>query len=149
MEKELIIQKLPYTEPFLFVDKIIDIDSDGVTGRYTLRPDAYFYEGHFVGNPITPGVILTEIMAQIGVACLGIFLLNTFSENDAPGIAMSSNAIEFYKPVLPGETVTVVSEKEYFRFHKLKCKVALYNTEDKLIAKGVIAGMVLNHKDNK
>ena len=47
----------------------------GAEGFYTFKEDEYFYQGHFKDNPITPGVILTEVMAQIGVVCLGIYLL--------------------------------------------------------------------------
>ena len=67
-----ILDLLPYKSSFRFVDNISAIDENGVTGDYTLRKDAFFYEDHFVGNPVTPGVIITEIMAQIGVVALGI-----------------------------------------------------------------------------
>ena len=77
MIKDEIISKLPYSKPFLFVDEIISIDENGVEGTYTFDENLDFYKGHFKDNPVTPGVILTEVMAQIGVVCLGIFLLNT------------------------------------------------------------------------
>ena len=70
-----IIKNLPYQKPFLFVDELTEVSENGVTGNYTFKERAFFYEGHFKENPITPGVILTETMAQIGVVCLGIYLL--------------------------------------------------------------------------
>ena len=144
MTKEQIIEKLPYQSPFLFVDEIKEVNEQGIKGYYTLKLDEYFYQGHFKDNPITPGVILTEIMAQIGVVCLGIFLFEKELDKTIAGVAMSNTTIDFYRSVLPGEKVFVVSEKEYFRFNKLKCKVSMFNQEDKLIAKGIIAGMVAN-----
>ena len=75
MNKSEIINKLPYQKPFLFVDGIDTISEDGVTGHYKFKKDETFYKGHFKDNPITPGVILTECMAQIGLVCLGIYLL--------------------------------------------------------------------------
>ncbi len=75
MTKQEIIKKLPYQKPFLFVDELTEISENGITGNYTFIENEYFYEGHFKENPITPGVILTETMAQIGVVCLGIYLL--------------------------------------------------------------------------
>jgi 3-hydroxyacyl-[acyl-carrier-protein] dehydratase len=75
MNPEEIIRNLPYQKPFLFVDELLEVSENGVTGTYTFLEDAFFYEGHFKENPITPGVILTETMAQIGVVCLGIYLL--------------------------------------------------------------------------
>ena len=76
MSFQEIISKLPYSKPFLFVDEIIHIDENGVEGTYTFDENLDFYKGHFKDNPITPGVILTETMAQIGVVCLGLFLVN-------------------------------------------------------------------------
>ena len=76
MKFQEIISKLPYSKPFLFVDEIIDIDENGVEGTYTFDENLDFYKGHFKENPITPGVILTETMAQLGVVCIGIFIFN-------------------------------------------------------------------------
>ena len=142
MNKEEIISKLPYSKPFLFVDELLHIDENGVEGRYTFDENLDFYKGHFKNNPITPGVILTEVMAQIGVVCLGIYLLNdTFNKNTA--IALTSSAIEVLKPVFPKEKVTVISEKMYFRFGKLKCKVVMKNEKGEVVCSGTIAGMIV------
>ncbi|EZH75659.1 hydroxymyristoyl-ACP dehydratase [Aquimarina atlantica] len=138
---EDIIQELPYSKPFLFVDKILEVDDDHIKGTYTFLKDEYFYEGHFKDNPVTPGVILTECMAQIGMACFGIYLLKGEWDKTSFGVAMTSSDINFYHPVYPEEKVTVIATKEYFRFNKLKCKVAMYNTEDVLVAKGIVAGV--------
>ncbi|MBV7269049.1 3-hydroxyacyl-ACP dehydratase FabZ family protein [Winogradskyella luteola] len=143
MKKEEIINLLPYQNPFLFVDEIESISENGVIGRYTFKEDETFYKGHFKSNPITPGVILTECMAQIGLVCLGIYLLsNELNENVNPQIALTSHQMDFYLPVLPKERVTVISEKEMFRFNKLKCKVKMLNEEQELVARGVISGML-------
>ena len=143
MNSKQIVSALPYQTPFLFVDELTVISEDGITGNYTFKKDAYFYEGHFKGNPITPGVILTETMAQIGVVCLGIYLTrNTKKSNRAPQVALTSSAVDFYVPVYPGEQVTVISEKEYFRFNKLKCKVKLLNAQGQLVCRGFISGMI-------
>lgn len=132
---------LPYSEPFLFVDEISEIDETGAVGNYTFKKDSFFYKGHFKDKPITPGVILTECMAQIGVVSLGIFLLKE-ERNSKMEVALSSSKIDFFLPVLPGEKVFVKSEKEYFRFQKLKCAVAMYNKDEKLICRGEISGMI-------
>ncbi|WP_035672521.1 3-hydroxyacyl-ACP dehydratase FabZ family protein [Flavobacterium sp. 83] len=142
MRKEEIISKLPYSKPFLFVDELVRIDENGVEGNYTFDESLDFYKGHFKDNPVTPGVILTEVMAQIGLACLGIFLLNdSFNKNTS--IALTSTEIEFLKPVFPNEKVIVISEKIYFRFGKLKCKVKILNKKGELVCTGTIAGMIV------
>lgn len=123
------------------MDDLISITEDRAEGNYTFKEDEYFYEGHFKDNPVTPGVILVECMAQIGLVCLGIFLLKD-SETESIQIALSSHQVDFYKPVFPKETVTVISEKKYFRFHKLKCNVKMLNEAGEVVAKGTISGMM-------
>lgn len=143
MEEQNIIELLPYQRPFLFVDAIDTVSENEIRGHYTFRKDEYFYKGHFKDNPITPGVILTECMAQIGLVCFGIFLLKDELQNaKKPQVALTSNKIDFYLPVLPGEKVIVHSEKEVFRFNKLMCKVKMLNKKGELVARGVISGML-------
>lgn len=141
MTKQEIISNLPYSKPFLFVDEILNIDENGVEGSYTFDASLDFYKGHFKDNPITPGVILTEVMAQIGLVCLGLFLLNnTLSKNNV--IALTSTNIEFLKSVFPNEKVIVISEKIFFRFGKLKCKVKMINEREEEVCNGLISGIV-------
>jgi 3-hydroxyacyl-[acyl-carrier-protein] dehydratase len=143
MKSKQIIKNLPYKKPFLFVDELTEISEKGVTGNYTFQENEFFYEGHFKNNPITPGVMLTETMAQIGVVCLGIYLLKDeiFSDRK-PQIALTSSEVDFFLPVLPNEKVLVISEKVYFRFNKLKCKVKMMNEKNELVCRGIISGMI-------
>ena len=142
MKNQEILSKLPYSKPFLFVDEITNINENGVEGNYTFDENLDFYKGHFKENPVTPGVILTEVMAQIGVVCLGIFLVNNLTNKNTV-IALTSNEIEFLKPVFQKEKVTVISEKIYFRFGKLKCKVKMINQLGEDVCNGTIAGMII------
>jgi 3-hydroxyacyl-[acyl-carrier-protein] dehydratase len=141
MTNQEIISKLPYSKPFLFVDEILNINEKGVEGCFTFDEKLDFYKGHFKENPVTPGVILTETMAQIGLVCLGIFLLK--EEQKKVAIVLTSSEIEFLKPVFPKEKVTVFSEKVYFRFGKLKCKVKMINESGIEVCRGTIAGMIV------
>ncbi|MGZ3999361.1 MAG: 3-hydroxyacyl-ACP dehydratase FabZ family protein [Mucilaginibacter sp.] len=142
-----VLNHLPYKSSFRFLDHISELHEDGVIGDYTLKPDSFFYEDHFVGNPVTPGVIITEIMAQIGLVVLGIFLIakenNLSFESDDPMIPLFvATDVSFHKMVLPGEKVTVVSEKQYFRFGKLKCYVEMRDNSGDIVAKGMFSGIV-------
>ena len=149
MKKETIIQLLPYKPPFLFVEELSHISENGSVGYYTFKNDEFFYQGHFKDRPITPGVILIEVMAQIGVVCLGIYLLKkNFTDLKKPQIALTSNKIDFFLPVKPKERVKVVSEKIYFRLNKLKCKVQMFNKKNELVCRGTISGM-LKVKNNE
>ena len=118
-----------------------------MVGDYTLKEDAFFYEDHFVGNPVTPGVIITEIMAQIGLVVLGIFLVmhdeDPSDESDELMFPLlTSTDVSFNKIVLPGQKVIVRSKKEYFRFGKLKCYVEMLDTGGEIIAKGLFSGII-------
>lgn len=145
-----ILTYLPYKSSFLFIDKISSLDMDGVTGDYTLRKDAFFYEDHFVNNPVTPGVIITEIMLQIGLVVLGVHLI--IIENRKAGVPLdeglfpllTSIDVSFFKMVFPGEKVIVTSKKKYFRFGKLKCLVEMHNDKGELVAKGIFSGIINN-----
>jgi 3-hydroxyacyl-[acyl-carrier-protein] dehydratase len=142
-----ILEKLPYKSSFRFIDNISELNENGITGDYTLRKDAFFYEDHFPGQPITPGVILTEIMAQIGLVILGIYIMNATENSDENQIGilfplLTSTDVSFYKIVLPGQKVTVISKKEYFRFNKLKCNIQMFDESNELVAKGIFAGII-------
>lgn len=144
-----ILKKLPYSDPFLYVDSLTALTDEGSEGTFVFKDSLPFYKGHFKDFPVTPGVILTECCAQIGLVCLGIHLLAR--ENDIESkdiqIAMSSMQMEFLKAVYPNEKVRVISEKNYFRFSKLKCKVTMYNSRDEVVCKGTISGMFKPKED--
>lgn len=142
MNTSEILAKLPYSPPFLFVDDLVSVDENGATGNFTFKEDLDFYKGHFKNNPVTPGVILTETMAQIGLVCLGIFLVGK-DLNENSQIGLTSTEIEFLKPVFPGEKIKVISEKIYFRFNKLKCKVKMLNEKSEIVCEGTIAGIIM------
>jgi 3-hydroxyacyl-[acyl-carrier-protein] dehydratase len=142
MTAEKILSLLPYRDPFLFVDELSKITEEEAQGFYQFREDEFFYQGHFKDHPVTPGVILTETMAQIGVVSMGIYLLreHIHAIQDVQ-IALTSHQVDFYIPIFPGAKVKVISEKEYFRFNKLKCKVSLFDSDMKLACRGVISGV--------
>ena len=149
MTSEEIIKSLPYEPPFLFVDELHTLSEEFVEGSYTFKDNEYFYKGHFKNNPVTPGVILIEVMAQIGLVCMGMYMLNSeLRKAGKAAIALTSSQVDFFIPIFPGEQVIVRSQREYFRFNKLKCNVSLYNQHDALACRGVISGMI-NSSDNE
>ncbi len=102
MDKEGLMQIMPHREPMLLVDQS-ELTPDGVVSEYTIPDDPYFTHGHFPGNPIVPGVILCEIMAQ------GSVLL--FQEQLKGKLALYAgmDKVRFKKSVYPGDTVRVHS----------------------------------------
>lgn len=134
---------LPYRPPFLFVDEFTELSDTTAKGWYQFKEDEFFYAGHFPDRPITPGVILTETMAQIGLVGLGMFLVNAHELASPLAFVFTSSEVEFLKPVYPGEKVFVESEKTYFRLKKLKCAVSMYNEAGDVVCQGSLAGMMI------
>ncbi len=139
--KQLILSKLPQQPPFRFLDKIVELSEDRIVGEYRFKEDEYFYKGHFPGDPVTPGVILVEAMAQTGLVALGIYLL----ELEKPGTSLrtmfSDCAVDFSHAVLPGNKVTISAERLFWRRNKLKSKVELKLENGIIAAHGVVSGV--------
>lgn len=149
---EEIKKNLPYSPPFLFVDEILTADDNSLTGIYRLKKEEFFYAGHFPGNAVTPGAIITEVMAQIGLVCFGIFLnrhdLEALRGGKVP--VFTSSCVDFYSPAYPEQTLEVISTKIYYRFGKLKCSVECHNRETKqLVCKGDLSGLLVNKNEFK
>ncbi len=144
MKPDEILNYLPQQKPFRFVDEIIELDEERIVGAYTFRTDEFFYTGHFPGNPVTPGVILTESMAQVGVVAMGLYLLYLKEGKDALTkwtTFFTDCQMEYYKPVLPGQKVLIKGEKKFFRRMKLQSNVKMYIGDSDLVAEGTVSGM--------
>ena len=141
---EQVKQALPYRPPFLFVDEYLSLTESGASGSYTYREDEYFYAGHFPDRPVTPGVILTETLAQIGLVGLGLYLTGAYLHEAVTPFAFTDSSVEFLLPVFPGEKVIVHSEKVYFRLGKLRCRVEMDNEQQERVCRGTLSGMILN-----
>ena len=145
--KHEVLKLVPQQPPFRFIDEIISLDDEQIVGAYRFREDEYFYRWHFPGNPITPGVILIETMAQVGVVAFGIYLLsrqkNTRpSQMDMPLSLFSlADGVEFKKIVLPGERVIIKGEKIYFRKKIIKAKVIIEREDGEIICSGELSGV--------
>lgn len=137
-----ILDRLPQKNPFRYLDRIIEIDQERIVGQYTFKQDEWFYQGHFPGQPVTPGVILIEAMAQTSVVALGIYLLMAGGEDPDEYLTMFTDVdAEFYKEVKPGSVINVKAEKLFFRRKKLKAKADLYLEDGTLAASATLSGL--------
>lgn len=139
---EDLLALIPHQSPFRFVDEILEVDSEHIAGMYTYRRDEVFFPAHFPGNPVTPGVILIETMAQIGVVAFGLSLAMVDSRIDPKSLTFlfTEANCEFSGIVRPGDQVMVQAQKLYFRRMKLKVSAAM-TCEGKEVCSGSIAGM--------
>ena len=142
-----VLALVPQQKPFRFIDEILTLNEEKIVGAYRFREDEFFYPGHFPGRPITPGVILLESMAQIGVVAYGMYLLSC-QKNVRPGqmkgpLSLFSLAedIEFKGMVLPGERVIVRGEKIYMRKSVLKVETSMERETGEVVCTGRLAGM--------
>lgn len=139
-----ILKLLPYQAPFLFVDEITELTEETIKGNYTIKTDEYYFHGHFKEKPVVPGVIITEIMAQIGLVSFGIGLLlnQQSSEPDRQILPAFSNFhVEFVNAIGPGAKLQVESKKVFFRLGKLHCKVKCTH-EGQVVARGEMGGVL-------
>ena len=139
-----VLQRVPQREPFRFIDEILELDRDHIVAGYRFRPEADFYRGHFPGNPITPGVILIETMAQAGVVALGLYLAScemSPEELEKLVTVFTDADVEFAGQVSPGDRVLTTGRKQYFRRRKLRAEVEMRLEDGSVVCSGVLAGM--------
>ena len=105
---EEIHRRIPHRPPFLFVDKIIEITNTGAKASLTIKPDFSFFEGHYPGNPIMPGVLLCESVFQTGAIFLADYLSDESltDENITPVLSRIRDA-RFKRIVKPGDTLEI------------------------------------------
>lgn len=139
-----VLARVPQQEPFRFIDEILALDDEHIEAAYTWRPEADFYRGHFPGNPVTPGVLLIESMAQTGVVALGIHLLareGAAQDLDRLVTVFTDAQVDFSGIVKPGERVTIHGRKVFFRRRKLRSEVEMRGADGQVVCSGVLSGM--------
>ena len=99
---------LPHRAPFVFVDRIVELEPGSrAVGVKKIAADEWYLRGHFPGNPLVPGVILVEALAQVaGIA------LNSEQPDACRRTYLSAiRSAKFLRPVLPGEEITLVAQR--------------------------------------
>lgn len=118
MNREEIMNILPHRDNMLLVDESEITGENLAKGKYTIKGDEFFLKGHFPGNPVVPGVILCEIMAQ--TSCV---LLADTCKGATPFFSGLNN-VKFKKPVRPGDTLevesSIVKSRDPFYFAQAK-----------------------------
>jgi len=131
---------LPHRNPFLFVDRIIKIIKDHrIVAEKDLSYDDYFFAGHFPGNPIMPGVLVTEALAQTSGLLLGLTLKKTSQTVDYKmrNFFLANINIKFFNPAKPEETLRLEAKlkKKYGKFFLFEVAA---DVVERRIAKGTL-----------
>jgi 3-hydroxyacyl-[acyl-carrier-protein] dehydratase len=97
---------IPHRYPFLLVDRIVEVTEKRVVGIKNVTINEPFFQGHFPGHPIMPGVLILEALAQTG----GVGALNMKDNLGKLAYFLSINNARFRKPVVPGDTLRLEVE---------------------------------------
>jgi len=125
---------LPHREPFIFIDKVLEVKDGFVVASKVIKVDEDYFRGHFPGQPFMPGVLIVECMAQTGgIAC------STLNSNMKGGIFFLSRIcdVKFLQSVMPDSTITMRAQviEKYPPFYKVD---VTGEVDGKIVARGEI-----------
>ena len=133
MDVRKVMEMLPHRYPFLLVDRILElVPGEKIKCLKNVTINEPFFEGHFPGAPIMPGVLIVEAMAQSG-GCL--FLLSRPQDEDVIFYFMGMDKVKFRKPVVPGDQL--IFEVEILKMRAKAIKMAAKaSVDNKVVAEG-------------
>ena len=136
---EDILKVLPHRYPFLLVDRILEIEPmKRIVGLKNVTINEPFFQGHFPGHPIMPGVLIIEAMAQVG----GMLLMGAFDDPESKVVYfMSLDNVKFRRPVKPGDQIRFELDVQQIRGRICKMRGVGY-VEGEVVAEADMAAMV-------
>ncbi len=136
-----IMEILPHRYPFLLVDKIIDFDEEAkrAVGIKNVTMNEPFFQGHFPGRPIMPGVLILEAMAQVGA----VIILKSLEFAGKIAVFTGVDSMKFRRQVIPGDTLIMEAALTKMRGSMGKAEVCAY-VGDSLAAKGEISFAIVD-----
>lgn len=143
-----IMERIPHRYPFLMIEKVIDVVAGiSCTGIKNVSVNEPFFQGHFPGHPIMPGVLIIEAMAQTA-ATLVVDSIKGVDAGTHVVYFMSIDNARFRKPVMPGDQLHIKVKKERQRGAVWKFAGHAY-VDDTLVAEAIFTAMLVPDKDRE
>ncbi len=141
VEVQRIMEYLPHRYPFLLVDRVLEFESGKrIVGIKNVTINEPFFQGHFPGHPIMPGVLIIEAMAQVG----GLLLMDTVADpEDKIVYFMSLDNVKWRKPVIPGDQL--VFDIKMVQFRRNVCKIrGVARVDDNVVAEADLMARIID-----
>ena len=141
MDIERILSVLPHRYPFLLVDRILEVDGTSrIVGLKNVTIGEPFFQGHFPGHPIMPGVLIVEAMAQVG----GCLVMGTIERPETKVVYfMALDRVRFRRPVRPGDQLRL--EVEVLQVRGPTCRMkGVATVEGKVVAEAEMMAQVMD-----
>ncbi len=134
-----ILSILPHRYPFLLVDRIVEFEPNKMAkGIKNITVNEPFFQGHFPGHPVMPGVLIVEAMAQVG----GILALKSAEVTDSLVYFMGIEKAKFRQPVMPGDRLELVLDVMQTRGKVWRFNGMAYVNEKRVAEAGLMATMM-------
>jgi beta-hydroxyacyl-ACP dehydratase FabZ len=146
MDIEQILRALPHRYPFLLVDRILEVEgTTRVVGLKNVTINEPFFQGHFPGHPIMPGVLIVEAMAQVG----GCLMLGTMEHPERKLVYfMGVDGVRFRKPVRPGDQLRM--EVTVLQVRGGTCRMkGVASVDGKTVAEGEMLAQIVDREGER
>ena len=142
LDKEEIKKIIPQREPFLMIDEVEQfVPGESCTAYKNVSADEYYFKGHFPGNPIMPGVLMVEALAQTGA----VAILSMEENKGRNALFGGINNLKFKKQVVPGDRLKL-EVKIIKRKGPIGIGEAIATVDGKIVAKGELTFAVVDNK---
>ncbi|MBW1682138.1 MAG: 3-hydroxyacyl-ACP dehydratase FabZ [Deltaproteobacteria bacterium] len=129
---EDIVKILPHRYPFLLVDRVIELEpGKRVKGIKNVTANEPFFQGHFPGRPIMPGVLIVEAMAQVGGVLARLSMPEKTDDSDDTVLFMAMDRVKFRRPVVPGDRIV-------FEVEPLRTGTRVWKMKGKALVDGAL-----------